>query len=206
MFVIYFSCTCGMPKPQIKSFCAHGQCNLCPGVAVNNCHLQQHCCPGGSYCMGPAEDEMFELRQDVSVDDKKSDLSFSPSELMSYEETSGDYNNDIHSDRQAVYVCEQCNTHGKHELVFPKSYSQSLSTDNNHTTACRYCREEVKNCYYDQHLVRCSESLKNYRPSCEGYSLQWKAERECRTDRELKAMENNVHQFIVNCTAVQASD
>ena len=24
------------------------------------------------------------------------------------------------------------------------------------TIVCRYCREEVKNCYYDDHLVRCS--------------------------------------------------
>ena len=204
MFVIYSPCACGVPKPVIKSFCAHGQCNLCPGVATNNSHQQQHCCPGGSYCMGPADDEVFELQQDVSMDDKKSDYSYSHSEWMSYEETGGDYNNDIRSDQQAVYTCEQCSKHGKHELVIPKSHSgQSLSTDNSQTTVCRYCREEVKNFYYDHHLLRCSE---DYGTSCEKYSQQWKIERECETDRELQAMENNVHQFIVNCTAVQASN
>jgi len=151
--------------------------------------------------MGPADDEVFELQQDVSMDDKKSDYSYSHNEWMSYEETGGDYNNDIHSDQQAVYTCEQCSTHGKHELVIPKSHSsQSLSTDNSHTNVYRYCREKVKN---DHHLARCSE---DYRANCERYSQQLKVERECKTDREIKAMENNDHQFIVNCTAVQASD
>ena len=199
VFVIYFPCACGVPKPVIKSFCARGQRNLCPGVATNNCHQQQHCCPGGSYCMGLADNEVFELEQDFGMDGKKSDQSFSDSEWMSYEETGGDYNNDIHSDQQTAHICEQCSTHGKHELVIPKSHSgQSLSTDNSHTTVWRYCREKVKNCYYDHHFARCSE---DYR-----YSQQWKVERECETNREIKAMENNDHQFIVNCTAVQASD
>ena len=192
---------------ELSSAC--GECNSCPKPVVN-CHLQQHQCPDGSYPMDKAEGEIFE--RSVSISKIKSDQSSLYSEGISYEETGSDYNDDSYNsleDQQTVHTCRQrCSD----ELVIPKHHNNwSLPSDSNHTTVCRYCREEVKNCYYDYHLVRCSEYLTDCRISYKRCSFRCKKteKQECEMATELvsgKETQNIGHQFIVNCTAVQASE
>ena len=177
------------------------ECHSCSKPVVD-CHLQQHQC---SYCMDNAEDEVFV--RNVSISETKGGQSSEHSEGISYEETSSVYNYDSYNsldDQQAVAICRQrCSD----ELVIPKHHNNwSLPSDNDDTTVCRYCREEVKNCYYDHHLVRCSEYMKDYRISCERWSPQCNKQG-CNIATELvSGTQNSDHQFIVNCTAVQASD
>ena len=175
------------------------ECDSCPKPVVN-CHLQQHQCPA----MDKVEDEVFE-----SISETKSDQSSLHSEGISYEETGSVYDYDSYNsldDQQTVDTCRRRRCSDK--LVIPKHDNNwSLPSDSDHTTVCRYCREEVKNCYYDHHLTRCTECSTDFRISCERCSLQCnKTEKQgCKIARELGPQYSN-HQFIVTCTAVQASD
>ena len=201
VLVIEFSCGCG-------------ECNSSCHKPVANCHLQQHQCPGSSYSIDTAEDKLFEINQRNF--EMKSDQSSLYSEGISYEEISSGHNYDSYNDQHTVHTCIQWCTSRCDELVIPKHHnSWSLPSDSTHTTTvCRYCREEVKNCHYNKHLVRCSEYLPDYyRINCERCSVRCKkAEKqysqECEMATELvsgKETQNSGHQFIVNCTAVQAS-
>ena len=95
-------------------------------------------------------------QEDMSKSEMESDQWSLYSEGISYEETDSDYNDNSYNsldDQVTVHTCRQCCTVGHDELVIPKLHNWSLSSNNEHTTVCRYCREEVNSSYYDHHLV-----------------------------------------------------
>ena len=93
-----------------------------------------------------------------------------------------------------------------HELVVGRNPNWIFFSDNDDTTVCKYCREEVKNCYYDGHLVRCS----GYKTVCKKSNhllMCYKNDQECKTLTEQFSEETEENcTFIVSCIAVQASD
>ena len=174
-----------------------GQCNFyAKPVVVTNCHPHQQQCPFDSYSMNNDEDEVFDSKQeDVSDSEMKSDQLSLYSEWISDEETSSDYNdynsyNSLDDDQlTTLHTCRQCCTVGQDELVIPKHHNWSLSSDSNQTIVCRYCREEVKNCYYNDHLVRCL--------------AEWK-KLHCRSNQQRQeTREFTERDFSINCIAIQ---
>ena len=172
-----------------------GEHTLCPKpvAAMMNCQLNQFQ-PTDSYSMGADGDELFKTTEDISIS-TKSDQSSLYSERISYEETGSVYNYDSSLDK--------CRTVEHDELVIPMQH-KSLASDSDHTTVCRYCRGEIKNCYYDYHLVRCSKYSTEYRIGsgnpCKKTREHSKAVKCFDTEDEI---ENDGNNFIVNCTAVQ---
>ena len=61
---------------------------------------------------------------------------------------------------------QQCKQVGQDELVIAASSYNWYSHDYIHTIVCRYCREEVNSCYYEDHLVSCLESYKRGQGDC----------------------------------------
>ena len=189
----------------------YGECKLCPKPAavITNCQLHQ-LQPTDSYSMGDDADELFETKQeDISISETKSDQSSLYSEGISYEETGSYYSCDSCISLDDQPAVDTCRTVGHDELVIP-THHRSLPSDSDHTTVCRYCRGEVKNCYYDHHLVRCSEYLIDYKFGCRKLSIPHKKIREYYQEREaVKSLntedktEHNGYNFIVNCIAVQ---
>ena len=187
-----------------------GECSLCPKpvTVVANGWLHQHQ-PTDSYSMGNNGDELLETKQDISISEMKSDQSSLYDEGISYEETSRDHNYDSYNSLDDQSAVDTCRTIGHDELVTP-THHKSLPSDSEHATVCRYCREEVKNCYYDNHLVRCSEYLLeckfgrgNVLIPCKKIRRQYQ---ECEAAKGLNTeeeTEHNVYNFVINCIAVQ---
>ena len=184
-----------------------GECEFTPKPATvtasNQLHQQW---PSDSYSIGDDEDELFKTKlRHFSISEMESDQSSLYSEGISYEGTGSVNNYDSYNsldDQQTLDTCRQCCTLGRDELVVPKLHNWSLSSDSNHTTVCRYCREEVKNFYYDHHLVRCVEHWKQY-------GCDFKNAKASSHDQACKhcSVEDTRHfndcTFTVNCTAVQ---
>jgi len=134
------------------------------------------------------------------------------SEEISYEEVGSDNSYSL-DDQLTVRTCTQCCTVEQGELVIAKQHNWSLSSHSDHTIVCKYCREEVKKCYYDDHLVRCSECLMDCRFNCGNCSISCKKVKQhyrgCEAAIEYVSEEETQHigyNFTVNCTAVEASD
>ena len=183
-----------------------------PVTVTANYQLQQQC-PGSSYSMGEDEDEVFQLKQEViSKSEMESDQWSLYSEGISYEETDSDYNdnsyNSLDDQLTTLHTCIECCTVGHDELVIPKLHNWSLSSNNEHTTVCRYCREEVNNSYYDHHVVKCSEQL-IYCKHGRGRSLipckKIQHCQDCVMTRKYiwEEEQHNMNVFAVNCVAVQ---
>ena len=184
-----------------------------PVTVTANYQLQQQC-PGSSYSLGEDGDEVFQLKQeDISKSEMESDQWSLYSEGISYEETDSDYNDNSYNsldDQVTVHTCRQCCTVGHDELVIPKLHNWSLSSNNEHTTVCRYCREEVNNSYYHHHLVKCSEQLINCKYGCERSLIPRKKIKQHYQDCEVakayvleKETKCNDHNFIINCIGLQ---
>ena len=157
--------------------------------------------PSDSYSMGDDGDELLITGQgNVSVSEMESDQSSLYSEGISYEDTGSDYNDDSLDDRQTVHTCRQCCTVGSDELVIPNLHNWSLPSDSDHTTLCKYCREEVKNCYYDHHLVRCVEHCREYAKGTKT-NLHDQANKHSSLEEETRHF--NGYSFAVNCIATQ---
>ena len=181
-----------------------GECDFSPKpviVAANSQQYQQW--PTASYSMDDDGDELFKTEQGyVSISKMESDQWSLYSEGISYEETGSVYNDDSYNslgDQQTFDTCRQCCTVGRDELVIPKLHNWSLPSNSNHTTVCRYCREEVKNCYYDHHLVKCVEHWKEY-------GCNFKSTKISSHDQAYKhcSLEHFIdYTFTVNCTAIQ---
>ena len=159
-----------------------------------NCHLELNQCPGSSYSVDEGGDELCEFRQE-SLAQNECSLG------TSYEETGSDCNSynslaDDDDDQLTLYTCRQCCTVGQDELVIPKHRNCSLSSDSNHTIVCRYCREEVKYCYYNDHLARCSEHCEHYRCGIGN------TRRHYNHDHRSCSLEE-ISSSVANCTAVQ---
>ena len=193
-----------------------GQCNLyAKPVVVTNCHPHQQQCPFDSYSMNNDEDEVFDSKQeDVSDSEMKSDQWSLYSEWISDEETGSDYNdynsyNSLDDDQPTtLHTCRQCCTVGQDELVIPKHHNWSLSSDSNQTIVCRYCREEVKNCYYNDHLVRCPECFVDCKFGCRKTLISCKKigkhYQECEMARDvISETQQNGNQFIINCVPIE---
>ena len=182
-----------------------------PVTVTANYQLQQQC-PVSVYSLGEDGDEVFQLKQEyINKSEMESDQWSLYSEEISYEEADSDYNDNSYNslDNQVtVHTCRQCCTVGHDELVIPKLHNWSLSSNNEHTTVCRYCREEVNNSYYDHHLVNCSEQLIGCKYGC-GRSLIPRKKiqhcQDCEMTREnvWEEVQHNINNFIVNCKAVQ---
>ena len=178
-----------------------GEYHLCPKpVTVTNSHLHQQHCPINGYTVG--EDKPTK-QEDSSISEMESDQSSLYSEGTSYEETGSDCNDSYNSldDQHTVHTCSQCCTVGSDELVIPKPRNWSLSSRSTHIVVCRYCREEVKNCYYDYHLVTCVEHRRNHQfQDKQGHTHQeWENYGVERT-RQLIDFD-----FVVNCIPVEES-
>ena len=151
-----------------------GENHLCPkSVTMVNCHLHQQRCPINSYTMGV---DKASKQENISISNMESHEWSLYSEGLSYEETDNVYNDDSYNslgDQQTFDTCRQCCTVGRDELVIPKFHNWSLSRRSNHTVICRYCREEVKNCY-DHNLVRCVEHWRkgHSHQECGNYGLE----------------------------------
>ena len=94
------------------------------------------------------------------------------------------------------------------ELVVGKYHNWLLSSNNRHTTVCRFCREEMKNYHYKDHFVRCSGWLSECYASC---LIVCKESKQplipCKTVLEdLSEAQDNDDDYPINCIAVQASD
>ena len=176
-----------------------------PVTVTANYQLQQQC-PGSSYSLGEDGDEVFQLKQEgMSKSEMESDQWSLYSEGISYEETDSDYNDNSYNsldDQVTVHTCRQCCTVGHDELVIPKLHNWSLSSNNEHTTVCRYCREEVNNSYYHHHLVKCKEKWDE-----NGCSLKNKNRRLCDQEHNRSNVEDTRHgnnnSFAVNCIATE---
>ena len=156
-----------------------GILDLCPkSSAVNNHFPHHHQSPTNAYSK---RDNKATKKEDMSKSEMESDQWSLYSEGISYEETDSDYNDNSYNsidDQVTMHTCRQCCTVGHDELVIPKLHNWSLSSNNEHTTVCRYCREEVNNSYHDHHLVTywrkhqfkdrqqglCYQQGKRYRP------------------------------------------
>ena len=173
-----------------------------PVISIANHQFQQT----DSYSMGDDGDELFE---DVGISEMESDQSSLYSEGMSYEETSRDHNYDSYNSLDDQPAVDTCRTIGHDELVVP-THHKSLPSDSEHTTVCRYCREEVRNCYYDHHLITCSEYLIACRYSYGRFSIPHKKKREHYQEHKMAVdytseehvYDNNI-TCAVNCIAIQ---
>ena len=126
--------------------------DLCPKSKED--FPQHQKCPTNDYSKSNNEAAKQEV---ISKSEMESDQWSLYSEGISYEETDSDYNdnsyNSLDDQLTTLHTCIECCTVGHDELVIPKLYNWSLSSNNEHTTVCRYCREEVNNSYYHHHLV-----------------------------------------------------
>ena len=160
--------------------------------------------PSDSYAMSNDSNELLEIQQEgVGM---KSDQWSLLSEGISYEEISSDHNGDSYNsldDPQQTTTCKQCCTLGSDEMVVPKFHNWPLSTDNSHTTVCRYCREEVKNCYYDQHLVKCVEHWKEEHGCALKRTQTYSHDQANKHYSSEETRHINDYNFTVNCTAIQ---
>ena len=89
---------------------------------------------------------------------------------------------------------QQCKQVGQDELVIAASSYYWYSHDYIHTIVCRYCREEVNSCYYEDHLVSCLVSYKCGQGDC------------LVVDKMIQVIGRQVtskDDFVVNCVAVQ---
>ena len=177
-----------------------------PVTVTANYQLQQQC-PGSSYSTGEDGDEVIQLKQEViSKGEMESDQWSLYSEGISYEETDSDYNdnsyNSLDDQLTTLHTCIECCTVGHDELVIPKLHNWSLSSNNEHTTVCRYCREEVNNSYYDHHLVKCIEKWEKH-----GHNIKSKKTRfhnqECNGSSVEETRHFNDCSFTVNCIATE---
>ena len=180
-----------------------GECEFTPkpvAVAARSQLHQQW--PSDSYSMGDDEDELFKMElEHISISEMESDQWSLYSEGISYRETSSAYNNNSYNNLDDQQTLETC-TLGHNELVIPKLHNWSLPSDSDHATVCRYCREEVKNCYYDHHLVRCMEHWKQY--GCDFKNAKtYSHDQACKHSSVEETRHFNGCTFTVNCTAVQ---
>ena len=169
-----------------------------------NCQLQQQS-PGSSYSLNEAEDEVSE-QEIIRME--------SDHEEMSYEETGSDHNDNSYNsldDPLTVNTCIQCCTVGHDELVIPKLHNNSSTS--NHTSVCTYCRERTKKRHYQDHPIRCTECLTDFKYSCKQYLIrhqkgeQYFQEHEKATEHiSEEETQHRGHSFVVNCIATQASD
>ena len=89
---------------------------------------------------------------------------------------------------------QQCRQVGQDELVIAASSYNWYSHDYIHTIVCRYCREEVNSCYYEDHLVSCLVSYKYGQGDCLVVDKMVQV-----TERQVTSKDD----FVVNCVAVQ---
>jgi len=84
---------------------------------------------------------------------------------------------------------------GQDELVIAASSYNWYSHNHIHTIVCRYCREEVISCYYEDHLVNCLESNK-----CgQGHCLV--VDKMVQVTGRLMTLSSDI-SFVMNCVAV----
>ena len=150
---------------------------------VTSTQLPPWCHPVDSRLRGIGKEELLILQQDIKNNKMKSD------QLLS------------HSKEQIKDVSEEQTCSRPDELVVSKKHDWLLSSDNDNTTICRYCREEVKIYYYKDHLVSC--------PGCvtSNSSVACKRSQEHKTLKECcpKEVQKHERDFVVNCIAVKAS-
>ena len=91
---------------------------------------------------------------------------------------------------------QQCKQVGRDELVIAASSYNWYSHNHIHTIVCRYCREEVNSCYYEDHLVNCLEGNKCGQGHCLVVDKMVQV-----TGRLVKS--NSDKFFVVNCVAAQ---
>jgi len=103
-------------------------------------------------------------------------------------------NNEIDKDNLDDHT-QQCKQVGQGELVIAASSYNWYSHNHIHTIVCRYCREEVNSCYYEDHLVNCLESNKYGQGHCLVVDKMVQVAR-----RQVTSKDNG---FAVNCVAVQ---
>ena len=117
------------------------------------------CCqqfPITHYCMDKSVSQLHNNIQDVfSLSDSKS------KERLSYIEAIASIGQTV----SGICCIEKCpigqaEQVGRDELVIAASSYNWYSHDYIHTIVCRYCREEMNSCYYEDHLVSCLESYK----------------------------------------------
>jgi len=92
---------------------------------------------------------------------------------------------------------QQCEQVGQDELVIAAAAVSSdncYSQDYAHTIVCRYCREEVNSCYYEEHLVSCLATYQCVQGDCLDKIVQV-------VGRQVRSSSDN--SFVVNCIAVQ---
>jgi len=106
---------------------------------------------------------------------------------------------------------QQCKQVGQDELVVAAAAASSdncYSQDYTHTIVCRYCREEVNSCYYEEHLVSCLESYQCAQGDCLDKMVQAVNNKHSQTTRghiSPDTRDNGISEFVVNCTATEES-
>ena len=187
-------------------------------VMVTSCYLPQQYSPVISCLRDNGREELFMLEQDAENHSYSRDNGRELFVLKQDFEMESEYH-EIKSDQlishseeqpsQKVVSEEHFTTSRLDELVVDKHHNWILPSDNDNTTVCRYCREEVMNCYYANHLVRCS--------GCRiGYNC-WKSNQllTCYENNQETAMKQSSEEeetkekdynYIINCIAVQASE
>ena len=134
-------------------------------VMVTDCQSLQHS-PVSSYSRGNSKEELFMLEQDA---ENHNDSRENSRELLIFKQDlevqASKYHKIkddqliLHNEEQpsGVLASEEHFTISKRsdELVVNEHHHNWIQPSDD-TIVCRYCREEVKNCYYDDHLVRCS--------------------------------------------------
>ena len=117
--------------------------------------------------------------------DSKRDQTSSTSDTSNRETSKDDLDDHI----------QQCKQVGWDELVIAASSYNSYTHDHIHTIVCRYCREEVNSCYYEDHLVNCLERNKCGQGHCLVVDKMVRV-----AGRQVTSKDNG---FTVNCVAVQ---
>ena len=148
-------------------------------------------------------DQNWDSYSSLDDDQQKTTTLFSEGEDTSTGHN-GDSYNGLDDDQQQSTTCKQCCTLGSDEMVIPKLHNWPMSTDHSHTTLCKYCREEVKKCYYDCHLVKCVEHWKEEQHGCDLKRVQtYSHDQANKHYSSEKTRHFNDYNFIVNCTAIQ---
>ena len=152
-------------------------------LMVTSTQLPPLCHPVDSCSRVIGKEELLILQQDIKNDKIKSDQLLSHSKEKIKDE----------SEEQACSRSE--------ELVVSKKHNWSLSSDNDNTTVCRYCREEVKNYYYKDHFVSCPGCV----TSNSSVACTRSQEHKPLKEHYPKEVQKHKRDFVVNCIAVEAS-
>ena len=155
-------------------------------------HLRTHC--------------SMERTASKSLHDEQNKLSLKESSTAKRDQPSFSSNiNDKESGKDDLNDhTQQCKQVGQDELVIVASRYNWHSHDYIHTIVCRYCREEVNSCYYEDHLVSCLESYKCGQGDCLVNNRDSQKTRGCILP-ELVTTKHGHCEFVVNCTATEES-